>query len=526
VLSALATVLALHAWDRADEAAQRSIEPVQLAEQLDSPATVPRCLEARHTISWVPGAAPERNAIAERMASVARTSGAGELHSTALLLEMTARFELADPRGLTVAERVSEVGSALQHPKIDYLVLTRRAALAVLRGDAAAAAALVDEAARLSERIGEPDSVFVDYHLRAELLRFERGRGALLDRHLPPNTARMSLFGVVERPVMLLDAGRTDDARNALKAAAAVPFDQVARDQIFLHDLVDLAEAATRLGDLELAIRCYDVLLPSRGTACVAPVMACFSGAVDHQLGLLALHLGRAGDAVGHLEEALAMHERLGRCSGHAPHANFSTRPGPRSRRRHPGKVCWCKTKVWRVAWGGVEAHVADTRGIGDLAVLLERGSQEVSAAELYARQAGGSLPLAQVNDRGDAAVWNRIRGRSERSTRRTKSWLIDSGFTCRPVVLQNIQSSGPWGSPSARRRRCHCCSTAAVPASMSMQRRLVRVLAPNSVGFPATLWMVRRTEMRRTARSRSFQRSPATSPRRMPVWAVRCRAG
>jgi hypothetical protein len=92
-------------------------------------------------------------------------------------------------------------------------------------------------------------------------------------------------------------------------------------------------------------------------------------------------------------------------------------------------------------------------------------------------------------------------------------------------VVLQNIQSSGPWGSPSLRRRRCQRSTPCMVDWSKSTQRRLVLVFTPNSTGRPPT-HKVREIDTLRAARSRSVHLSPTISPRRTPVWAARWRAG
>jgi class 3 adenylate cyclase/tetratricopeptide (TPR) repeat protein len=313
VLSALAIELWNHARDRVDEARARSIEALGLAERLGSPSVLARCLEARYTIEWTPGAGPERAVIAARMGELARASGNGELHATALLLEATALLEMGDPRGLVVLERFFEQGTALRLAKLDYQVRTRQAALAMLRGDLDAAGALIDESAELAAQIGEPDAHLIEKHQRGEQLRFELRRHELLDLEpFPTRPITGSLFGLVERPVMLLDGGRREEARVLVERASAIPLDDVKRDWIFVHNVTELAEAAVRLEDHDVAARCYRALLPYAGTTCLVSALVCFSGAVDHHLGILANELGDGAAAAGHLEAALEIHERLG----------------------------------------------------------------------------------------------------------------------------------------------------------------------------------------------------------------------
>jgi hypothetical protein len=57
--------------------------------------------------------------------------------------------------------------------------------------------------------------------------------------------------------------------------------------------------------------------------------------------------------------------------------------------------------KVWRLLYAGTEAHVPDSKGMRDLAVLLQRPGTEVHAGELYGTDAA---------DRGAANVDERAR--------------------------------------------------------------------------------------------------------------------
>jgi hypothetical protein len=100
------------------------------------------------------------------------------------------------------------------------------------------------------------------------------------------------------------------------------------------------------------------------------------------------------------------------------------------------------------------------------------------------------------------------------------------TGIEPRPAVLQNIQSSGPYGSPSRSSRRLHRISSSGVARSSSTLRRLVRVLTPNSTARPPTFCTVRDTDSLAWAKLRSDHLRPTISPRRIPVCAARCSAG
>ena len=57
-------------------------------------------------------------------------------------------------------------------------------------------------------------------------------------------------------------------------------------------------------------------------------------------------------------------------------------------------------------------------------------------------------------------------------------------------------------------------------------RRRLVGVLTGTSMVRPIVAWRVRAIDTLEAGECRSPQLSPATSPRRIPVWATRCNAG
>ena len=70
------------------------------------------------------------------------------------------------------------------------------------------------------------------------------------------------------------------------------------------------AEACALLGDERLAPRFYELLLPRDGLCILGGRGVYFRGAVARYLGLLAATMGRADDAVRHLEDALETNAR------------------------------------------------------------------------------------------------------------------------------------------------------------------------------------------------------------------------
>jgi hypothetical protein len=70
------------------------------------------------------------------------------------------------------------------------------------------------------------------------------------------------------------------------------------------------AEACALLADERLAPRFYELLLPRDGLCILGGRGVYFRGAVARYLGLLAATMGRADDAVRHLEDALETNTR------------------------------------------------------------------------------------------------------------------------------------------------------------------------------------------------------------------------
>jgi DNA-binding SARP family transcriptional activator/tetratricopeptide (TPR) repeat protein len=107
-------------------------------------------------------------------------------------------------------------------------------------------------------------------------------------------------------------------AEAGLDARARVYLDRVADcDDTELSQNVDgrsgaalAAEACALLADERLAPRFYELLLPREGLCILGGRGVYFRGAVARYLGLLAATLGRAEDAVRHLEDALETNTR------------------------------------------------------------------------------------------------------------------------------------------------------------------------------------------------------------------------
>ena len=110
--------------------------------------------------------------------------------------------------------------------------------------------------------------------------------------------------------VIASDLGFEPAARKAFESLAAGGF-AFPIDAKRNLTLSYLAEVCARLGDSDRAELLYDLLLPYRDIAVVAPVATVCCGANARYLGMLAGVLGDWPAAEEHFEAALAMDERL-----------------------------------------------------------------------------------------------------------------------------------------------------------------------------------------------------------------------
>ena len=155
-------------------AARLSEEALELARNTNDPVTLADCLLARHDVLWTPGSAHERRDVAEEIISLAAQVGDEEQRIEGLLLLANALLEDGSPAFRPALEDYLRASDGLAQPRHRYLAMARRAALALLDGRLDDAAELIEVAASLGARIGEPDTGNVRMSQLLELTRATR----------------------------------------------------------------------------------------------------------------------------------------------------------------------------------------------------------------------------------------------------------------------------------------------------------------------------------------------------------------
>jgi tetratricopeptide (TPR) repeat protein len=113
------------------------------------------------------------------------------------------------------------------------------------------------------------------------------------------------------RGLLFLGAGMVSEARVVFESMAANGFGDLPRELAYLNALACLSEMAIGLRDEPRAELLYALLKPFDGYASMNR-LGFHRGPVALHLGMLADFLGRPGDAVDHLEAALALSSHMG----------------------------------------------------------------------------------------------------------------------------------------------------------------------------------------------------------------------
>jgi tetratricopeptide (TPR) repeat protein len=359
-------------------AARIAEHAVELAQGCGDAEATAETLLALHDVCWHPGHAKQR---LEMLGRLEVASGQDRLRHLVQLLRAQALVELGDPRALSEVDAYCSAADRNGDPVSRWQSLSRRAAVELLAGRLDAAAEQAERAAQLAGLLGDADAVWISDIQRWELARFTSGRGGYR-RHRPGSPPPVETWAPW-RALILADAGDTAGATAALAGFTASqawgPGVSAGYDLWFP---AIAAEAAARCGASGLQAGLYELLAPHAGTQVGCGAWVAYCGAVDYYLGLLAAAQGHDAAAAAHFDAATVQHLRLGaplwaELSGRQRH-RLGQQPGRAAAGRFQPAGA-----VWSIAFGGVETHVPDSKGLHDIAVLLARPGQPVPASEL-----------------------------------------------------------------------------------------------------------------------------------------------
>ena len=288
------------------EAGPLSEEALAMAERLGDPHALRSALRARQLARGGPDGALDRVELGARMLALGSTDGDDEAELWGRLWRADAFAQLGRIDDCSAEiELLAPTVSRLRSPGPAWHLLRSRAAVAYGRGEFGRTRELAAESARLAEHGHENMRTLT----AALLIRVN----ALTGRDEWPTTDDFRWsppFGMAMQGVWHLAFGRLDQARRCYQpdsVLASVPGIR------YLITYAMFGEMASALGDAKACGAVYRGLLPYADLfVCGGAGLTMIDGSVHRYLGLAALGLGQADDAVRHLRSAVSVNAREG----------------------------------------------------------------------------------------------------------------------------------------------------------------------------------------------------------------------
>lgn len=424
-----------YAIDRARDLAR---EAVALAEQIGDHALCCVALAALQRVLAGPDHLAEREGVVDELFAVASAAGDREMAFVAhqgRLYVFLARGDIA--RVDDEIEACGRIADDLRQSGLLWQVRSMWVMRAIFDGRLRDAERFLREAFDLAAGTqgggaGTP--------LRLQQLGILLFSGRLeeaepLTRLAPRESSWAHLWRAASGAALVL-TGRPEEAREILQWFAVDDFTSIPRDAGWFATMANLVVIAAALGDRERCLRLYRLWLPYAGRQ-----MSCefvFTGPAGAILGVLAGALGRSEEAERHFDRAIADCRRLGARTDLAltllqAGSTWALHGGEGKRQQAkelleesreiatalgakllvgyatrllqgleaaagvaearpeklPPSVFRREGEYWSIEHAGTAIRLRDSKGIGDLAILLARPGEAVHVADLMAASEG-----------------------------------------------------------------------------------------------------------------------------------------
>jgi hypothetical protein len=359
---------------------------LELGRRSGNPTTLATCLLARHDVLWNPGHASERAEVAGEIIAVAQREDDDERKAQGHLLLANAQLEQGSAAFEAALEACLAILDRLDQPRHRYTAQTRRACIALLRGDLEDANERIEIAALLGERLREPDTGNVRMSQRLELVHASDDPGELAV-FAAEAVAHWTGAPVHAHAVAAGFYARADDldaARHHLATVVDLGGWQSDRSYLWSVYVRELAHAAIALADRALCAQLLDDVRPLATSCGVNGAMVAFAGSLAQTAGLLAATLDQTDLARSLLHQAHTTYQRLGARLWQADterHLDTMARTLPASA-PHPASMRR-QGAVWHIAFAGQQATLPHLKGLTDLATLLANPGRDVHALDL-----------------------------------------------------------------------------------------------------------------------------------------------
>jgi tetratricopeptide (TPR) repeat protein len=319
----------LYHSDRPERAARHSERAVEAARASGDPTALGQALLARLYALWRPVGREnldERARLDQQVLQLAERTGDRELELSGRAWRVIDLLESGDVTGADAQiAAFTRTATELRQPFYLWFVPVFGAMRALMDGRYSDAERLADEALVAGRRAQGKrelaENAVLVHLIQTLLLQRERGPGAAVaqasDEPAPVRRAleQFPRQAAWRGAVALRDLrlGREAEARGQFELLAADDFRALFTGEGSLIAIALASELCAALGDGVRADALYGHLLPYAGRHVLIghPAMA-YQGAVDLYLGLLAATTGDDRTAIRHLDDAHAMHARMG----------------------------------------------------------------------------------------------------------------------------------------------------------------------------------------------------------------------
>jgi hypothetical protein len=284
---------------------------VAVARRLGDPACLGQVLGVAGFALWAPENLPEFLEIATELTGLADQLGDPLLEIDAGLALYYAAAQHGDlDRARVALAKATRSAEGLGQPALRLRTMLAQQTCAMLDGRSGDFRRCAAEALHFGEVLGNFDRLGI-YHGDGAIMRLLEGR---LDEALDQVSAvpEFASFAVMRALLAwaYAETGRLSEAAALVAGLGGASLSEVPRNYYVLMTLAVLAGACGPLGEMDLARRLHDELLPYRTEMLVAQVSAI--GPVAHYLGVLAAVLGCPDEAEEHFAFAADLQERTG----------------------------------------------------------------------------------------------------------------------------------------------------------------------------------------------------------------------
>lgn len=250
--------------------------------------------------------------VAGEILDIAAGLGEPELTLEGLRIKLMAQFEQGEhAAAVRTADELKRLAEDVHHPEYIRVAAMWDVTTASTEGRFRDAEKVAGELGDRLRRIGHPQARLISV-AQTFSCRWLRGRAA---EYIPVFEAMSAaepteLSWPAVRAWCLAESGARDQAADVLHHLKPESAAAAAHNFQWWAMLVGFSATADLVGDRQWAETLYDLAAPYAGTNCTLGT-ACFLGAADHWLGVLAGTADRLPEAARHLEAALVRHRDL-----------------------------------------------------------------------------------------------------------------------------------------------------------------------------------------------------------------------